>query len=360
MQTKKLKLLLIDDSPEDRVYLRLLLSRANRETTITFVEAGSLKEGLKALDSSQFDCLILDQRLPDGAGLELLQGLRTSAGRVSVPVVFMTGMGDENVAAQAIKAGALEYVSKHQLTEQVIWRAVSSAIKQFQLVEQVAFHTEQLRRSVEEKQLLLEELHHRVKNNLQLIVSLINLQAESLDDPASGALKECGRRVHSIASVYERLQSSDTIREVDFGEYAKAVLDGIVFSYSGGSRNFEGQVEASPIILGLDQAIPCGLILNELITNVVKYAYPNGKGLVNVEIKDASPGWVRFSVSDQGVGLPPGKELSSGQSLGLLIVDSLVNQLDGTLAISSERGVRTVIEFPLQRRCSPEHLSAAS
>jgi PAS domain S-box-containing protein len=489
MPTKKLRLLLIDDSPEDRVYIKRLLTIANKATTMTFLEAGSLKEGLQALHNSQFDCVILDQSLPDGAGLDLIHSLRGSGSRVSVPVVFMTGFGDENLAAQAIKAGALEYVPKRELTQHLISRAVLGSIKQFQLAEQalqaeerakqelneslrqyrslvdsvpqivftctadgsreylnahassytgirpeemnlskwesiihpddldvslahwaqalangqlyeaeyrirrksdgmyrwhlsravpcrngagsiirwvvtctdihyqkaendrlevlVAFRTEQLRRSLDEKQLLLDELHHRVKNNLQVIVSLINLQTESLQGPEAIALKDCLLRIETIASVYQRLQFSDRVQEVDFADYAEAILDGIIFSRVGGSSDLEGHVEASPIVLNLDQAIPCGLILNELITNVMKYAYPGGKGLVQLRIENAAPGWVRFSVSDQGIGFSPDSRIKDRQPLGLLIVEGLVNQLNGTLTTSSDLGVTTVVEFPL-------------
>jgi two-component sensor histidine kinase len=205
-----------------------------------------------------------------------------------------------------------------------------------------------LRCSVNEKETLLKEVHHRVKNNLQVISSLLRMQEFSLHDrAASAALKDSQHRVLAMALIHERLYGGKQLDEVDFGEYARALVQELVASFSNGDARIVSRFHTSSVLLNIDQAIPCGLILNELVTNALKYAYPEGQGEILVELSEIG-GRVRLTVSDDGVGLPDGFDWSKSQSMGLPIADLLAKQIDGTLTVQSQTGAKFTIEFPRQ------------
>jgi PAS domain S-box-containing protein len=204
-----------------------------------------------------------------------------------------------------------------------------------------------LRRSLQEKETLLKEVHHRVKNNLQIISSLLRIQEQSLtDSEASAALKDSQHRVYSMSLIHERLYSGQQMDEIDFGEYTRALVDAVFSSFSERAVQMVSRFDTSHVRLNIDQAIPCGLILNELITNAVKYAYPSGQGgEILVEMSETE-GRVSLTVSDHGVGLPEGFDWNASKSMGLPIADILAKQIGGTLSVRSRSGAVFTLEFP--------------
>ncbi len=211
----------------------------------------------------------------------------------------------------------------------------------------VQARTEQLRRLLTEKETLLKELHHRVKNSLQMISSLLRMQGKKVSDPAAAAaLADSRQRVISMAIIHEQLYSNQKVNAIDFGEYARVLVNGLFRVHVIEGRAIVSRIEAISVALRIDQAIPCGLILNELVTNALKYAYPADKsGEVLIELRE-SAGTVHLSVSDDGVGLPPNWTLTSSKSLGLPIVDLLAQQLGGELSVRSSPGTCFTISFP--------------
>lgn len=210
---------------------------------------------------------------------------------------------------------------------------------------------EEQRRSLMEKDTLLKEIHHRVKNNLQVICSLLMLQEQSLTDPGAAAvLSESRQRILSMALIHERLYSSPKMDEIDFGDYTKAIIRELFNSYGNIAAHVISRLDVSPVLLKIDQAIPCGLILNEVVTNALKYAYPAGcAGEVVVELAE-TPGEIQLRISDHGVGLPKGLNWQNAKSLGLRIVSVLAEQLGATLSITSESGVKFSLNIPKSRR----------
>lgn len=210
----------------------------------------------------------------------------------------------------------------------------------------------ELRRSLQEKETLLQEVHHRVKNNLQIVSSLLKLQADSLADKAAASLlRESQQRVLSMALIHERLYAGKQMEALEFDTYARTLVQELVYSYAGRAGNVTGRILPPPILLTIGQAIPCGLILNELVTNALKYAYPDGgTGEVTVELHESPEGRIRLAVSDQGKGLPGDFDFRNSKSLGLRIVDVLAKQLGGTLTV--EQGQRTsfVLDFPREEQ----------
>ncbi|GEM_PF-2006723 len=198
---------------------------------------------------------------------------------------------------------------------------------------------EHLRQLVEEKDLRLREIHHRVKNNLQIISSLLTLQAGELADPAAvEGFRESRLRIQSMALVHEQLFAGGDLSRLDLAGYVERIVRHLFETYVPDQGRIGLELDLSPASLPIDKAIPCGLIVNELTTNALKHAFPPGrKGTLGVRLA-AEDGRVLLEVSDDGAGLPPGNEPGAGQSLGLKLVASLTRQLGGELDI--ERGAR--------------------
>jgi PAS domain S-box-containing protein len=205
---------------------------------------------------------------------------------------------------------------------------------------------EKLRASLHEKEVLLKEVHHRVKNNLQVVSGLLYLQADSLQDPAArAALAESQNRIASMALAHEALYGSDDLARVDLKDYVGRLMTRLVSSLGNQGVAVEADVSAVP--LPLTKAIPCGLILNELVTNAVKYAFDGPGGRISVHIRREGPR-VELSVADDGRGLPAHISPETATTLGLQLVANLTAQLKGELRISRENGTLFTIRFPLE------------
>jgi len=197
------------------------------------------------------------------------------------------------------------------------------------------------------KDALLQELQHRVKNNLQTISSLLNMQAESLADPAGReALREAQRRVQSMALIHEQMYGHRQANELDFAHYARRLTSDLFDSFGIGSEAIRLSFDSDPVSLKMDQMIPCGLILNELVTNSLKYAFPAGRtGEIAVSLRCPDGADVTLQVSDNGIGTPPGFDATQSKSMGLRIVEILTRQLGATLHQDSAAGVATSVTF---------------
>jgi two-component sensor histidine kinase len=204
--------------------------------------------------------------------------------------------------------------------------------------------------SLREKELLLKEVHHRVKNNLQVISSLLNLQANSLQDPEVIRLfHESQGRVRSMALIHEQLYQSDDLVQIDFAAYVRDLVQHLQQGLGNGSNRTEFHLQIEPLPLSLELAIPCGMIVNELVSNAQKHAFPEGcVGEIRIEFACHS-GVYCLSVADNGVGLSRQRVVEpDGPSLGLSVVEALTRQLHGELEVCQEAGTRFVIRFQLE------------
>jgi two-component sensor histidine kinase len=209
-----------------------------------------------------------------------------------------------------------------------------------------------LARSLAEKDVLLKEVHHRVKNNLQIIASLLRMQAQSSQNPElAAALRDSQNRVESMALIHEQLYESGDLREVDVAHNTSMLISHLLHSFGIDPARVTGRVSIQPFLLNVVQAIPVGLILNELISNALKHAFPDTRqGSIVVEGR-TDRGAVHLSVRDDGVGLPPGFDVEKTEgSLGLRIVSILVRQLKGSLHVARANGSVFRIRFPQEVR----------
>jgi len=210
-----------------------------------------------------------------------------------------------------------------------------------------------LKASLAEKEVLLKEIYHRVKNNLEVISSLLYLQSAAIEDKQMIELfKESENRVRSMGMIHEKLYQSDDLARIDYSEYIHELVNNLMQSYAGRPRAVIFKVNTRNVSLGLDTAIPCGLIINELVTNAMKYAFPEEVPGTDKEAeiciamsKEDDDGYL-LCVSDNGIGFPHEIDLQNTESLGIQIVRTLVHQLDGTIRISNTSGTSIEIRFP--------------
>ncbi|MCR4438178.1 MAG: PAS domain S-box protein [bacterium] len=207
---------------------------------------------------------------------------------------------------------------------------------------------EELVSSLKEKELLLKEIHHRVKNNMQVISSLLSLQSSYISDPRALAIfNDSQNRVKSMALIHEKLYQSKNLSRVDFAEYTKSLTSHLFDSYGVDPERITMDVQVNGIDLAIDSGISCGLIVNELVSNALKHAFPDGrKGKVTVGLERANGSYV-LKVSDDGVGFPAHVDFRNTESLGLQLVNTLTDQLEGTIELSANGGGTTfTICFP--------------
>lgn len=211
-----------------------------------------------------------------------------------------------------------------------------------------------LRANLAEREMLLKEVHHRVKNNLQVVVSLLRLQSRDVSDPAAAeALRESRLRVEAMALVHELLYHTDSLATIDADTYVRQLGQQLAHTYALRPSQIAIQADAAGIALSMDQAVPCGLIINELLSNSFKYAFPSGRGSVGISLTAADQ-HLTLTVWDTGVGMPAQREVGR-QTLGLKLVHDLARQLHGSVRIEGPPGTTVTITFPA---CTPAARSA--
>jgi two-component sensor histidine kinase/CheY-like chemotaxis protein len=353
-----MKVVMVDDSAADRSLCRILLEEVYGPD-LEFFEESEAAEGLKTCRSVAPDCVLLEYKLPDMTGLEFLAQLHSEIplNEPAFAVVMLTGLSSEQVAVEAMRSGAQDYLLKHRISGPRLGLAIQRATQKVGLIRELREEHARLTRSLAEKEVLIKELHHRVKNNLQVIASLLRLQAEAINDPTAAAvLRESQHRVEAIAMIHEQLYESADLRQVHLAHQANLLMSNLFNAFGVDSARISGQVavcpraDGSPLVLGVDQAIPIGLILNELISNALKHAFPGGRsGLIRVEARAEAHSLdrrVELAVIDDGVGVPEDLAARKSKSLGLQIVEILVRQFGGTWELKREAGTVFRLSFP--------------
>jgi len=208
---------------------------------------------------------------------------------------------------------------------------------------------EQIKASLQEKEVLLREIHHRVKNNLQVISSLLNLQAGYIKDKQIlKAFTESQMRIRSMSLIHEQLYKSKDLARIDFSRYIRELTDNLKRSYGMASSLVEFNIDVGRVSLGIDMAIPCGLIINELVSNSLKHAFPGGReGEISISLQGRATSLPNFvlTVSDNGIGFPKDLDFRNTESLGLQLVTVLVNQIGGTIELNRDSGTEFKITF---------------
>jgi len=207
---------------------------------------------------------------------------------------------------------------------------------------------QQMKNSLQEKETMLREIHHRVKNNMTVIHSLIGLQSDHLEEEEAVAVfRMTQNRIKSMALIHDHLYHSGDLARIDFSQYIETLVSSLYYSYGVDPGTVEMKIEVGDVDIDLDQAVPCGLILNELVSNTFKYAFPEGRqGELNISIADCNGDGYRLAVADNGVGFPEDIDFENTESMGLQLVNIFTDQLEGTLELVRDNGTEFRIQFP--------------
>ncbi len=334
------KVLLVEDNPGDARLMQEMLLEVGA-TSIDLQRVETLKEGIDLINDEKFDLILLDLTLPDSSGFDTF--LVMNAHAPSTAIIVMTGLDDETIALRAMREGAQDYIVKGKADGALLVKAIRYGIERQKAEEQI-------KRSLEEKIWLLKEIHHRVKNNLQIVSSLLQLQSRFIEDEVVlDIFRESQNRVKSMALVHERLYRSDDLESIDFSDYTRTLINQLRRTYSATSKNVAIEMNIEDINLNVETGIPCGLMITEMASNSFKYAFPDDrKGTIFITLASTNGGYM-LRVADDGVGLPDDFDFASTDSLGMQLVNTLVDQLDGTIDIDSSDGTKFTVEFQEQK-----------
>ena len=232
--------------------------------------------------------------------------------------------------------------------EQTLLGVISlTRLQEYGQVAELERVEETFKASLRQQEMLLREVHHRIKNNLQIISSLLDIQASSVEDHHIAEMfMDVQNRVISMALIHETLYQSGDLRMVNFGIYVRTLAEQIFRSYNVLPHRIALQIRADEVMLDTNQAIPCGLILNELLSNCLKHAFPDERGgEIHIELRSDAAPRVTMIVRDTGIGFPAGVDSRHPETLGLQLVYSLTEQLGGTLKTESSDGTTFTLTF---------------
>lgn len=337
-----LRMLLVEDSEDDAMLLLRELRRGGYKPMCERVDTPL--NMLAALSEERWELIICDHSMPDFSAPAALQLLQEK--ELDIPFIIVSASIGEDIAVAAMKAGAHDYIMKSSLTRLV--PAVERELRDAEVRFARRRAEEQIKASLQEKEVLLREIHHRVKNNLQIISSLLNLQAKYLkDEQILEIFKNSQKRIESMALIHEQLYQSKNLAKINFADYTRKLVSNLFSAYVFNSDTTKLQLDLENIFIDIDVAIPCGLIINELILNSLKYAFPEGKtGMISVDFYPNEQEKFVLVVSDNGIGFPEDFDFKNTESLGLQLVNDLTSQLDGDIQLDTSKGVKITITFP--------------
>lgn len=349
------EILVVDDTPASLKLIQEILS--NTGYRVRLATDGDL--ALRSAKAQPPSLVLLDIRMPGMDGFEVCRRLKADEKTRSIPVIFLSILEDEGEKVKAFQLGAVDFINKPIRAAEVLAR-VSTHIALRHAQSDLELRNQELEAAragleqrVKDQMILRREIHHRVKNNLQVIISLLYLQSSRASDPNTQALlKDSQARVRSIALVHEMLYQRKDLSKISFADYVRQLAADLFIAYRVSQEVVALRVfPEGGIFLGISVAISCGLIINELITNALKYAFPNGAaGEIEVSLEsEADAGRMVLTVCDNGIGLPKDFDVSHCSTMGLSLVADLARQLEGRLEFESGpngRGTRVRIAFP--------------
>jgi two-component sensor histidine kinase len=364
MNTQAVRVLYIDDDAATARLVQRHLERAGYVVKLAY----DGESGLSLARSEVFDAVALDYFMPGRDGLEVLADLVDMP--LAPPVIFVTAAEEPRTAITALKTGAFDYVIKD--VQGTFLEFLDTSIRQSQ--EHIRLRREKLaaeqglRESLERSEkltaqqaLMMKEVNHRVANSLQLISSLIELQARKIVDPdAREMLRRAAERVDAVTLVHRRLYTSNDVEFVEMDKYLQGLVDELQRLVETEERQGRIQLIAEPIRIETDKAVSIGLIVNELVTNAVKYAYPAGQcGAIRVGFFQRPGEDVQLVVEDDGIGYPDGAA-PRGSGLGGIIVNAMARTANATVTLDTHhKGTRFVVSLGQLLVCA-NHASAAS
>ncbi len=341
-----MKVLAVDDSRSMRFALESSLISLGHEVRL----CETAEEALVEFKNNTYHLALLDWILPGMNGLDLCREMRKLPAGDACIILMITSRDRHQDLEEVLAAGADDYLAKPVDEKLLLTRLKVAERMASTLMARVSMQN-QLKESLRDKETLIKEVHHRVKNNLQIVSSLLALQGRKVsDEEARGFFNESENRVQSISMIHEKLSRSDDLASLELLEYVNDLVREIALSFGVSSQDVSVSVDVPQREMDIDSLIPCGLIINELVSNAFKYAFPSRKdGVLHIGITSPTDGVTEMVVRDNGPGLPSEIEIFKTRSLGLRLVNSLVDQLKGELLINRKGGTEFRITF-MERR----------
>lgn len=374
MKDEKVNILLIDDDEKKLLAVRSILD----DPALNLIECNSGPEGLRQLLKKEFALILLDVKMPGMDGFETARLIRTRPSTEYTPIIFITGYDSNDMDVSAgYTHGAVDFIctpikpvilrTKVQAFVE-LYRKTRQIEQQKKELEQLRDHLEELvakrtsaleseitvrkkaekklTDSLKEKDVLLAEIHHRVKNNMAVVSALLELEMNKLKEKKLKALlADSLSRIKSMAIIHEKLYQAGDFSHLEFNHYIKDLVNKISSSYVSKYKKITTEIEADDVLLNLNQAIPCALLLDELLINTFKHAFKGRKkGEIFIKLSEKD-NCVELKVEDDGVGLPEDFALNGSTSLGIKLVTTWVKQLQATFDINKGNGTSFVINF---------------
>jgi two-component sensor histidine kinase/CheY-like chemotaxis protein len=339
-------ILLIEDNPADVEMIRELLSD-RKGSFFDIVCADRLSAAKPYFAAGGIDIILLDLGLPDSQGLDTLRRVRDH-GR-EVPIVVLTMLDNEETGLNALKEGAQDYLVKGQMNGPLIVRSLRYAIERGRIEKELKKNRDSLEELVAEKETLLREIHHRVKNNLQLISGLLDMtRMSSSDESTNSILTDIMLKIQTMAQIHTRLYESKQIGKINITDQIRDQVTALsnIFSHEG--HEISCRINPERVFLPVDQALPCALVINEILSNTYKHAF-KGRNNGTIEISALQENnRIKITIRDNGVGLPDNFDIGRSSSLGITLIRTIVqHQLKGALMFKSKNGTEISMEFPV-------------
>ncbi|MEX0686379.1 MAG: histidine kinase dimerization/phosphoacceptor domain -containing protein [Balneolales bacterium] len=374
----KVNILIIDDNKMNLFTMNSILENPD----LNIVSCNSGKDGLRQLLKKEFAVILLDINMPVMDGYETAKLIRLRVKSEYTPIIFITAYNySEMDVVMGYTHGAIDYVISpiqpdilrakvqafvdiYKKNRQLERQKKEIEVMRDQLEETVAKRTEALeaeiavrklaeqkiKDSLNEKEVLLAEIHHRVKNNMAIVSALLRLEIKNQkEEKLQNILKNCMSRIDSMAMIHEKLYKAESFSHLEFKDYIEDLINHIAYSYKSGMNKITVEIDVDEILINLNQAIPCALILNELLNNAYKHAFVDKKrGKILIKV-DEENNHINFMVKDDGIGMPTDFKLGKNGTFGTQLVDILVRQLQAEMVILDKKdtkGTCVKISFP--------------
>ncbi len=334
-----IKVLLVEDDEIDIRLVKRVLSKCPQPVEFAIEPVRSLAEAIEylALGRTEYDIVLLDLGLPDSTGIETLRRIKKVD--LEIPIVVLTGLNDEETGIASIQNGAMDYLVKGLPLELLLARTLIYA-RERQKTEL------QIRVSLKEERALLRDIHSHVKNYIHVVCSCMKLQAKTVKDKDDvNILNECLDRIKAIALIHAEFYHSRKLLNIDFTGYIKELIDNLVFSRGLDISKIAIETNVEGVFLGIGMAIPCGLILNELLSSFLRHAFAGGRnGKIMISLREGEKDEIELRVSSKGIGVP--ENYKDNESLGMQLLSTLVVEgLEGQFELDKNEDIEFKIVF---------------